>query len=276
MPPLRIRITQFRYNDIALDNVHADLVPQPDGVALKSFSVDSPSFKLTSSGAWITAPAGEQHSTLSVQMQSRNVEKTLQAFGYAPGVTGDKAVLQANLHWRSGPLDDIVSVLNGTLHIKLEHGHLVEVRPGAGRIFGLLSINALPRHLLLNFSDVLGKGLAYDSIEADFTLQDGDAYTSDLTVAGPAARIHMVGRIGLAKHDFDEALLVEPSVGGSLPLVGALAAGVSVGVVVYLLTRILRTPLSKVGEMRYRLTGTWDNPVLTKVPASQTSGHDQH
>jgi len=97
-------------------------------------------------------------------------------------------------------------------------------------------------------------------------VQDGDAYTQNLQMKGPAASIHLVGRIGLAKRDFDEALIVDASVGSTLPVVGALAAGVGVGAVVFLLTEIFKKPLTKAGEVRYHLTGSWDAPKLDKLP----------
>ncbi|MGH8307241.1 MAG: YhdP family protein [Gammaproteobacteria bacterium] len=276
VPPLRVAIGQLRYNGMTLDNLKVEFEPQPDGVSLKSFSITNNAFDVSGSGQWITQADGGQQSTLAARMKSRNIGKTLQAFGFAPGITGDSGEAQAQLTWQGGPLADILPTLSGKLHIKLEDGQLLEVKPGAGRIFGLLSINALPRRLLLNFSDVLGKGLGYDSIEGNFTLKDGDAYTTDLTVAGPAAKIHMVGRTGLAKHDFDEAVLVVPSVGSTLPVLGALAAGVGVGAVVFLLTEIFKKPISEAGEMRYHLTGTWDNPVLTKVVPPKPTSNNRH
>lgn len=276
VPPLRVAIRQFRYNGMTLDNVKAEFKPQPQGVDLKSFSVTNAAFDLSGSGQWITRTDGGQQSTFTAQMKSRNIGETLQAFGFAPGITGEHGEAQAQLTWQGGPLADILPTLAGKLHIKLEDGQLLEVKPGAGRIFGLLSINALPRRLLLNFSDVLGKGLGYDSIEGDFTLKDGDAYTTDLTVSGPAAKIHMVGRTGLAKQDFDEAVLVVPSVGPTLPVLGALAAGVGVGAVVFLLTEIFKKPISEAGEIRYHLTGTWDNPVLIRVVPPKPATKNQH
>ena len=256
-----------------LDNVHAELEPQLQGVNLKVFSITNLGFSATGSGQWINQPSGGQTSALSMQMQSVNVEKTLQAFGYAPGITGDQGELQADLTWQGGPFADIPPTLNGKLHIKLKDGRLLEVKPGAGRLFGLLSINALPRRLLLNFSDVLGKGFAYDSIQGDFLMERGDAYTSNLVVSGPAAKIHVIGRIGLVKHDFDEALIVDTSVGATLPVVGALAASsLGVGAVLFILTEIFKKPLIAAGEIRYRLTGTWDNPVLAQGGCTQTCG----
>ncbi len=268
--PLQITVKQLRINDLNLENVKAVLERQPDGINLKSFSINNPAFSLTSSGSWDMQTDGRQQSTLEVQIKSSDVEKTLQAFGYAPGIAAKKGDLQTSLTWAGGPFDNIPPILNGKLHIQLKDGRLQEVQPGAGRLFGLLSINALPRRLLLNFSDVFGKGFAFDSIGGDFVIENGDAYTKNMLVSGPAAKIQMVGRIGLAKHDFDEALIVDTSVGASLPVLGAIAAGsLGVGAVIYALTEIFKKPLTAAGEIRYHLTGTWDNPVLTKAGAAK-------
>ena len=277
VPPLQITVKQLRINDLNLDNVKAELEQQPQGVSLKSFSITNAAFSLSSSGSWVTQPDGMQQSTLDVQIKSSNIEKTLQAFGYAPGIDAKQGELQTSLTWPGSPFDSIPPILNGKLHIQLKDGRLLEVKPGAGRLFGLLSINALPRRLLLNFSDVFGKGFAFDSISADFLIQHGDAYTTNMLVSGPAAKIHMVGRIGLAKRDFDEALVVDSSVGASLPVLGAIAASsVGVGAVLYILTEIFKKPLAAAGEVRYHLTGTWDNPVLTRVEDTKRASNDKH
>jgi uncharacterized protein YhdP len=213
-------------------------------------------------------PAGVQQTVLNADVQSKDVEKTLQALGYDAGITGDKGSIVAALNWRGSPFAEVVKTLGGTLKIKLEDGQLKDVKPGAGRVFGLLSLNALPRRLLLNFSDVFAKGFGYDSIEGDFTLQDGDAYTKDLQLKGPAARITIVGRTGLAKQDFDEALIVDANVGSTLPVLAAGVAGLGVGAVVWLLGEIFKKPLSAAVQSQYHLTGGWDNPVLTKMAAA--------
>lgn len=268
IPALRFDSKLLQFSGVSLTQVRAVLMPRPDGINLANLAVDGQAFKADASGSWTVQPDGTQHSHLSGNINSSDIEKTLKAFGYAPGITGNKAALQADIDWNGGPFDSIVSSLGGKLHIRLDNGQLLEVQPGAGRVFGLLSINALPRRLLLNFSDVFGTGFAYDSIEGNFTFQDGDAYTRDLTISGPAAKIHVIGRIGLVRQDFDEALIVNASVGSTLPIIGALAGGVGVGAVVWLLTEVFKKPLTAVGEVRYRLTGTWDNPKLEKVAES--------
>ena len=268
IPALKFTGRHFEYGDLKLGNASFVLMPLADGVALQDLKVDSDTFGITGDGTWKVTPAGAQSAALDVDVKSRDVGKTLSNLGFAPAITGSKGEINAALNWRDGPFGDIVRSLSGSLHVKLEDGQIVDVQPGAGRVFGLLSLNALPRRLLLNFSDVFAKGFGYDSIEGDFTLQDGDAYTKDMQVKGPAARITLIGRTGLARRDFDEALIVDPNVGSTLPVVGALAGGLGVGAVVLLLTEVFKKPISAAGETRYHLTGTWDNPVLTKENAA--------
>ncbi|HEY1992677.1 MAG TPA: AsmA-like C-terminal region-containing protein, partial [Gammaproteobacteria bacterium] len=235
------------------------------GIVLEDVKVADPSFAINGDGAWTISPAGQQRTILNADVESEDVGKSLQSLGFDAGITGDKGSIVASLNWRDSPMGDVVPTLGGTIRLDLRDGQITEVKPGAGRLFGLLSITALPRRVLLNFSDVFGKGFGYDSITGDFTLQEGDAYTQDLLIKGPAASIHLLGRTGLAKQDFDEALIVDPNVGSTLPVVAGLAAGLVPGAVVFLLTEIFQKPITKAGESRYHLTGTWDAPLLTKM-----------
>ena len=58
------------------------------------------------------------------------------------------------------PRDDLLESLDGEVQVRIGSGQLAEVKPGAGRVFGLMSIAALPRRLALDFRDVFGKGFA--------------------------------------------------------------------------------------------------------------------
>lgn len=274
IPALRFSIKQFQFGAMALSNFSLELVPRPDGIVLEDVKVADPSFAISGDGVWTISPAGQQRTTLDADVESKDVGKSLQSLGFDAGITGEKGSIVASLNWRDSPMGDVVPTLGGTIHVDLRDGQITEVKPGAGRLFGLLSITALPRRILLNFSDVFAKGFGYDSITGDFTLQEGDAYTQNLAIKGPAASIQLLGRTGLAKQDFDEALIVDPNVGSTLPVVAGLAAGLVPGAVVFLLTEVFKKPITKVGESRYHLTGTWDAPVLAKmsgpVPAAAT------
>ena len=80
-------------------------------------------------------------------------------------------------------------------------------------MLGLFSVAALPRRLSLDFSDITEKGLSFDTIRGDFELREGNAYTSNLLLRGPAAEIGVAGRTGLASQDYDQTAIVTGNLG---------------------------------------------------------------
>jgi uncharacterized protein YhdP len=138
------------------------------------------------------------------------------------------------------------------------------VEPGAGRVLGLVNFYALPRRLTLNFRDVLGSGLAFDKITGDFELRDGSATTQNLQVAGPSVRMDVRGRIGLAARDYDQEVTVYPDVSGGVTLGAVLLGGPVAGVLALIAQEIMDKPLNQVTQLSYRVTGSWDNPQVTR------------
>ena len=51
----------------------------------------------------------------------------------------------------------------------------------------------LPRRLALDFGDLTGEGLSFDTMTGTFQLTDGEAYTDNLTLRGSAAEIGIAG-----------------------------------------------------------------------------------
>jgi uncharacterized protein YhdP len=154
------------------------------------------------------------------------------------------------------------------VQIALDKGQLLGVKPGAGRVLGLASIAALPRRLALDFSDLTDKGLAFDTVRGDFDFRDGSAYTDNVLMKGPAAEIGIIGRVGLKAHDYDQTAVVTGNLGNTLPIAGiagAFAAGpVGVGAVL-LFSQVFKQPLKGLARAYYRITGSWDNPIIDRI-----------
>ena len=134
-------------------------------------------------------------------------------------------------------------------------------------MLGLLSVGALPRRLSLDFSDLTDKGFAFDSVKGDFEFKNGNAYTSNLVLKGPAAEIGVVGRTGLAARDYDQTAKVTGHFGGPLAAAGALAAGPAIGAAVLLFSTLFKEPLSGIARGYYRITGSWDQPKVERIGA---------
>ena len=118
---------------------------------------------------------------------------------------GGKTDLKVQARWPGSPADFTLGALQGTLEIGVLDGRFLEVDQGVGRLFGLLSVHALQRRLRLDFSDIFGKGFAFDRIGGAFSITGGDAYTNDLVMEGPSARIGISGRVGLVRRDYDQS-----------------------------------------------------------------------
>jgi len=267
-PSVRASVAQFEAWGKKFGFMRADLVRVPEGLRLDSFAAQASSFAANGSGTWLMQPDGG-HGALSFKLESTDVMQTLLDLGYGTALTGKRGLIDAKLSWKGAPDAQLTSRLQGKLHIEIEDGQLLSVQPGAGRVFGLMSVAALPRRLSLDFSDFLKKGLGYDSIRGDFELRDGDAHTSNLLLKGPAAEIGIVGRTGLDTRDYDQTAVVTGSVGNTLPVVGALAGGPVVGAAVLLFSQVFKEPLKGIARGYYRITGPWDDPTVVRVDRAE-------
>jgi uncharacterized protein YhdP len=149
------------------------------------------------------------------------------------------------------------------------------VQPGAaGRIFGLMSITAIPRRLTLDFSDLFSKGFNFSSISGEFVLADGIANTSNLVMAGDAARIEVKGPIDIVDKRYNQSVKVTPNVSSTLPVAGAVAGGpvgLGVGAAILLVDKIADNLFGKeivnLVSYNYKLTGPWAEPELSTLRA---------
>ena len=167
-----------------------------------------------------------------------------------------------DLSWSGGPAEDYLSSLDGQVKIDFGSGQLKEVEPGAGRVFGLMSIVALPRRLALDFRDVFQKGLGFDAIKGNFRVVNGTTYTCDLSLNGPAVAIGVVGRAGLVTRDYNQAAIVSANFGSALPVVGAVVAGPQVAAAMLIFSQIFKKPLDELGQVYYKVGGSWDEPTI--------------
>ena len=123
-------------------------------------------------------------------------------------VEGEKGHVSAHLTWPGVPEASAIGRLSGRLEISAAKGQLTSVEPGAGRVFGLMSLAHLPRRLALDFNDLTGEGLSFDTLRGTFQLTDGDAYTDNLTLRGSAAEIGIAGHTSLRNRTYDQTAVV--------------------------------------------------------------------
>ena len=279
VPPIQARINDFELGGRKLGSVRAQLDRVPRGLAFTNVTAQSPTFSAEAKGAWLandSAPAARIMTDVDLTLTSTDVQTTLKALGYGDVVAGTRGLLQAKLSWPGGPDSQALGRASGTVHLEIDDGQVLDLQPGAGRMLGLLSVAALPRRLSLDFSDLTDKGLAFDAVRGDFELKQGNAYTDNLLLTGPAADIGIAGRTGLGTRDYDQTAVVTGNFGATLPVAGALAGGPVVGAAMLLFSQVFKEPLKGMTRGYYRITGNWDEPQVERVVASDAKEAAAH
>lgn len=265
--PLRIDVKSFHYGDLDLGALHVKAGRDPAGLVFEELSALAPQQKLSATGRWEIAN-GQQQSSFAVVYDGEDVGNTLTALGFAGMIQGGRTHTDIKLKWPGSPAAFALAKSTGSIGFEIKEGRLLDVEPGAGRILGLLSFQALPRRLVLDFSDLFQKGFAFDSLAGSFSIENGDAQTDNLRMEGPAARIEARGRVGLAAEDYDQRVTVIPNVSAGLPVAGALAGGVGAGAALLLMENVLKPGIDKITRVEYQVTGPWTNPAVERVTAA--------
>ncbi len=267
LPPIQLKAAEFAFGDRYLGAVEADIEKTEFGLNASSITSKDASFEITGSGRWISDandPLGS-HSSVAGVLTSTDVKQTMARLNYQPGIVSDELRMVFDLTWSGSPRSDFFSVLDGDVKVRFGNGQLEEVKPGAGRVFGLMSITALPRRLSFDFRDVFNKGFGFDSIAGNFRIDDGRTYTCDLSLEGPAADIGIVGVADIANKTYNQTAVVSANVGNTLPIVGAVVAGPQVAAGLLIFSQIFKKPLQEVGQVYYGITGSWEEPEVDSV-----------
>jgi len=270
LPPVQLTAAEFAFGDRYLGAVEMTLDKTQDGLVASKISAADESFGIVGTGGWIADdndPMGS-HSFVTATLTSTDVAQTMRRLNYTPGIDSDTMSMIFDLNWSGSPRADFFGVLNGEVQVRFGDGQLEEVEPGAGRVFGLMSIVALPRRLSLDFRDVFKKGFGFDKIAGTFRIEDGVTYTCDLSLEGPAADIGIVGSADIANRTYDQTAIVSANVGNTLPIVGAVVAGPQVAAALLIFSQIFKKPLQEVGQVYYTVDGSWDEPTVESTDSS--------
>ena len=271
LPALSIRADEFGMGERFLGVLQADFELTERGLESTELKTTDDTFSIAGKAGWIVDDYEEsgQRTFFDAELRSTNVEQTAGRLNYEPGIISDAMIVDLDIGWPGGPRKDYMDVLNGSVAVSLGAGKLSDVDPGAGRVFGLMSFVALPRRLALDFRDVFNSGFSFDRITGNFRLVNGEAFTCDLTLTGPAADVGIVGRAGLSVRDYDQAAVVSANVGNTLPVVGGLLGGPQVAAALLVFSQIFKKPLKDVGQVYYSVSGSWDSPNIDSVSLEQ-------
>jgi uncharacterized protein YhdP len=174
--------------------------------------------------------------------------------------------LEGTVEWRGSPFSHDYPSLGGELHLDLAKGQFLKAEPGLAKLLGVLSLQALPRRLTLNFRDVFSEGFAFDFIRGDAKISAGTASTNNLQMKGVNAAALMSGSANIARETQDLNVVVVPELDAGTAALVATAINPAIGLGTFLAQMVLRRPLISATTQEFQIDGTWADPKVTKVP----------
>ena len=224
---------------------------------------------LDASGAWRVS-GRQQQTKLDVVLDAKDSGGLLARFGYAEALQGAPTRIDGQLSWSGAPHEFDFATLAGTLGIRAGPGRFTKLEPGPGKLLGVLSLQALPRRVTLDYSDIFSEGFAFDEITGKVRIAGGIMTTSDLKLVGPSAKVEISGDADLATETQRLNVRVQPALSSSVSAGAALLflanplLGAAVGAGSLFAQAILQDPVEKLFRFEYTVTGSWSDPIVTK------------
>jgi len=208
---------------------------------------------------------------VNLKLEMSNAGNILARAGYPNSLKNGSGKIEGTFTWPGAPGMFSNASLNGKLKLDTGKGQFLQIDPGAGKLLSILSLQALPKRITLDFEDVFSKGFEFDKFSGSANIKQGVIITDNLKLEGSAAKVSMAGQINLNDESQNLRVRIVPAVGDSVALVSALAITPVLGASVYLAGKILNDPLGQLVAFEYDVTGSWLDPKVEKVGGKKTS-----
>ncbi|MCK9355011.1 MAG: TIGR02099 family protein [Gallionella sp.] len=274
LPALQISIENLKVDGAQVGRL--DLVGHPEGRdwRLRRLSIVNPDGSLVGDGIWHSSEQNAR-TDANLQLQISDAGKILSRSGYPDTVKAGKGKLVANVSWNGAPQDFNYATLDGTLRLDAEKGQFLKMKPGVGKLLSVLSLQSIPKRITLDFTDVFSDGFEFDSINGNATIANGVIRSQDFRIDGSSAKVTMKGSVDLNRETQDLRVAILPTLGDSVSLLGAFAAGPAVGLGALLVNKVLGNPLDKMVSFEYNVGGTWNDPTVTKAGQAVVKPNNQ-
>ncbi len=289
LPALDLVVDDFVLRGKRLGRLEVQAANVDKGAAadwhLQRLALTTPEAKLSATGQWAAATAGAEarpasertpsQTQMDFKLEVSDAGGLLERLGHAKAVRGGKGELAGQLVWNGSPLSPDPLSMSGHMVVDMGAGQFLKVDPGAGRLLSVLSLQSLPRRLLLDFRDVFQEGFAFDNLAGDITMSRGVASTNNLRMRGVQAAVLMEGQASLVDETQDLRVVVVPEINAGTASLAYAVINPALGLGTFLAQMFLRKPLTEANTREFHVTGPWADPKVKRVPrAGQTTPED--
>ncbi|WP_290874821.1 YhdP family protein [Aquabacterium sp.] len=276
VPALDVVIDQFEWRGRALGRLEIDAVSRsqthPGGLVLPEwrlnrFRIQNPDAQFMATGDWSATPGSRKpRASFNFTLDLTNSGQLLTRMGLPQTLKGGKGQLAGEVSWAGTLLEPDPVSMSGDIHVLINEGQFLKVEPGMAKLLGVLSLQALPRRLVLDFRDVFQEGFAFDRIDGDVRIRQGLAQTRNLRMRGVQAVVLMEGQADLARETQNLQVFVVPEVNAASASLAYAAINPVVGLSTFIAQVLLRKQVAEVGSRTFRVTGPWADPLVERIP----------
>lgn len=247
---------------------------------LNQFNLSAPEASFVASGNWVALnatvaaagrPSGARRTAMNFKLDVSNSGALLSRFGMKDVVRGGRGKLEGQVAWMGSPLSLDYPSMSGAFTINVESGQFLQADPGIAKLLGVLSLQALPRRLTLDFRDVFSEGFAFDFLRGDVKIDQGMAFTNNLQMKGVNAAVLMEGSADIARETQDIKAVVIPEINAGTAALLATVINPAVGLGTFLAQMFLRRPLIESATQEFHIDGSWADPQITKVSRTRAA-----
>ena len=233
---------------------------------LNKFNLSLPEASFQAKGQWGGASRLlAKRTQLDFTLQLQNSGELLERLGYKGAIRNGKGRMAGQVGWTGSPFSPDYASMSGQFNVNLDKEQFLKAEPGVARLFGVLNLQALPRRLTLDFSDVFSEGFSFDFVRGDVQIQQGIASTNNLQMKGVTAAVMLEGKADIEHETQDLKVVVVPDLNtGTATLLYTIINPV-VGLTSFLTQYFLKTPLAKSTTQEFRVLGSWKDPKVSKI-----------
>jgi uncharacterized protein YhdP len=290
VPALDIVVDEFEWRGLPLGKLEVEainrLAPLPGSGAgqpewrLSKLRMSTPEAQLNANGNWMAVGVGvapgstahgnakpKQKAAFNFTLDLNNSGGLLARLGLPQTLKGGKGQLTGHVAWLGSPLEPNAASMTGQVNVAIKEGQFLKVDPGMAKLLGVLSLQSLPRRLVLDFRDVFQQGFAFDAIDGDVTIQQGVADTRNLRMRGVQAVVMMEGQADLARETQNLHVFVVPEVNAGTASLAYAVINPAIGLGTFIAQVLLRKQVAEASTREFHITGPWADPQVERVPS---------
>lgn len=275
MTPMEVTAERVIYDEQDFGQWHFIVEPintvRQQGVRLNDFQIQDDSFSIRGESdeqpaniLWLNE-SGAMHTRFNGAVLINDMVTFSEKFGVESILESELLTLSGELEWPGSPALFDFKASQGNVNIDAKKGKFFNSSSatGAMRVVNVFNFNTWARRLKLDFSDLSGGGLSFDSVNGDVGLNNGVmSFDTPLIMDSPSSKFTMMGVVDNIENTIDARMAVTLPVKDNVAWVTALAAGLPIGLGVYVASKVFSEQIENMSSLSYSISGDLDDPAV--------------